>query len=179
MSGGPEYYGQLIGLARVYDEDETSPTGWKQVGGDLIGSTRNGMKGIFTDISDDGNRIVTFEVFNRFPQWTPYASLDNIWVTVMERDPLAPLGWRQIGRFERRNEDTFGNALAFAADGRFLAIGSYDGNDPDGVKRGHVEVYEYTVTSVVSACLEYHAAMIFIHVELILPFHFIAIIYSI
>jgi hypothetical protein len=126
--------GTTRGFARVY---ENMAGTWTQLGSDFTGQADFDNVGNAVDLSADGTRVAI---------GASGVSIAKGEVNVYE---YGGASWSQLGSTMSGvvNNDRFGNAVNFNADGTFLAIGipfSDANGTASGTNSGQVKVYEYT-----------------------------------
>ena len=126
------YYGwNDKGTVRVFQLDDTSSSGWTQLGQDLVGENNCDIFGSKVALSDDGMISAVGAEENDGANGNNYGAGH---VRVFQQDTTTSLGWSQIGGDldGERSYDSSGENRALSCDGDVIAIGASD-NQANGL----------------------------------------------
>jgi Secretion system C-terminal sorting domain len=133
---GNDGNGDNAGHVRVYDWIAGN---WTQVGEDIDGEEAGDLSGGSISLSLDGNRLAIGAHYND-------DKTGHVRVYDWDED-----NWTQVGIDINGEEvdDQSGYSISLASDGSKLAIGAWF-NNGNGIRSGHVRVYEFTSVSTIS-----------------------------
>ena len=137
---GAEYNdgnGSDSGHVRVYYMDDSSSL-WRQLGQDIDGKEAYDELGTSVSLSADGKVLAIGATGNDGNG--EKAGIASIYY-IMEKDDTS-LNWKQLGQniYGESAGDLAGCSVSLSSDGKTVAVGS-DWNDDNGVKSGHVRVF--------------------------------------
>ena len=147
LSGGSENQGfvRVFRLMRDSGDIRSEATRWEEVGGDIVGNTRNGLFGasMAFDVGKVGIRLaVSSPVYDGSDGRSATKGPNTGKVEIFELDLERRTDWYIVGELHGSVElGSFGSSISFSLDGQRLAVGS------TGVQNnaGRVEVFEREV----------------------------------
>ena len=130
------------GYVQIY---EFSGSTWSKLGSDISGEQGNDNSGYSVSLSADGKTVAIGAPHNDDGN-SANDNRGNVRIFSYSSDTWSLLGGKIVGEAAGDNS---GKSVSLSADGRTVAIGAHF-NNGNGVKSGHVRIYQYDATKTVA-----------------------------
>jgi len=144
--------GNNRGHVRIYQRNVSNttiaPIGWTQLGGDIDGEFDDDQFGMSVSLSSDGSIVAIGATGNDGTSGSNRGHVE-VYQRNTSNTTIAPIGWTQLGGDidGESSGDGFGQTLSLSGDGSVVAIGANQNDGSGGDNRGHVRIYQRTISN--------------------------------